>query len=130
MNFAVLFQDEIGRDGGPAPRSPARGLTEESGMVAEGRLSELLTAAQLGDAGAYRLFLSVVTPFIRAIARKRTASEDMADDVVQDALRTIHCVRNTYEPGRPLRPWLAAIAERRSLDAFRRHRHKRARDLL
>jgi len=32
---------------------------------------------------------------------------------VQDALRTIHLLRHTYEPARPVRPWLVAIAARR-----------------
>jgi RNA polymerase sigma-70 factor (ECF subfamily) len=35
-------------------------------------------------------------------------------------LLTIHRVRHTYEPGRPVKPWVAAIAARRSIDALRR----------
>ncbi len=30
-------------------------------------------------------------------------------------------MRHTYQPGRPVRPWLAAIVARRSIDALRRH---------
>ena len=44
----------------------------------------------------------------------------MAEDVVQDALVTLHRVRHTYEPGRPVKPWLAAIVTRRAIDASRR----------
>jgi RNA polymerase sigma-70 factor (ECF subfamily) len=44
----------------------------------------------------------------------------MAEDVVQDALLTVHRVRHTYEPGRPVEPWLAAIVARRAVDAMRR----------
>jgi RNA polymerase sigma-70 factor (ECF subfamily) len=44
----------------------------------------------------------------------------LADDVVQDVLLTVHRVRHTYEPGRPVKPWLATIARRRSIDAMRR----------
>lgn len=44
----------------------------------------------------------------------------MAEDVVQDSLLTIHRVRHTYEPGRPVEPWLAAIVSRRAVDAMRR----------
>jgi len=79
-----------------------------------------LAAAQQGDAAAYRLFLTSVTPFIRAVARKTGRWTDDVDDVVQDALLTVHRVRHTYEPGRPVKPWLAAIAARRSIDAMRR----------
>ena len=44
----------------------------------------------------------------------------MAEDVVQDALLTLHRVRHTYQPGRPVEPWLAAIVARRAVDAMRR----------
>ena len=35
-------------------------------------------------------------------------------------LLTVHRIRHTYEPGRPVKPWLAAIVARRSIDALRR----------
>ncbi|MBA3526095.1 MAG: sigma-70 family RNA polymerase sigma factor [Sphingomonas sp.] len=66
------------------------------------------------------MFLTSVTPFIRAVVRNRSRWTDGVDDVVQDALLTVHRVRHTYEPGRPVKPWLAAIATRRSIDAMRR----------
>ena len=105
------------------------GLTNESGIAAESRWGELLAAAQAGDAGAYRLFLASITPFVQAIARRRTGSEDMAADIVQDVLLTVHRVRHTYEPGRPVKPWLAAIAVRRSIDAMRRRGRIGAREV-
>jgi RNA polymerase sigma-70 factor (ECF subfamily) len=80
----------------------------------------LLSAAQLGDAAAYRLFLTSVTPFIRSVVRNSGRWSEDTEDVVQDALLTVHRVRHTYEPGRPVKPWLAAIATRRSIDAMRR----------
>ena len=84
------------------------------------RWGDLLTAAQAGDAAAYRKFLIAITPFVRAIARRRCWSDDMTDDVVQDALLTVHRVRHTFQPGRPVEPWLAAIVDRRSIDAARK----------
>lgn len=95
-------------------------MANERGTVAESGWSELLTAAQRGDSEAYRLFLTSILPFVQALVRKHIWSEDMAADVVQDALLTVHRVRHTYEPGRPVKPWLAAIAARRSIDAMRR----------
>lgn len=81
---------------------------------------ELLAAAQQGDVAAYRQFLTSITPFIRSLVRKRDWHSDGVDDVVQDVLLTVHRIRNTYEPGRPVKPWLAAISARRSIDAMRR----------
>jgi RNA polymerase sigma-70 factor (ECF subfamily) len=74
----------------------------------------------MGDAAAYRSFLTSVTPFIRSVVRNSGRWSDDVDDVVQDALLTVHRIRHTYEPGRPVKPWLAAIATRRSIDALRR----------
>lgn len=81
---------------------------------------ELLAAAQRGDAGAYRTFLTSIVPFARAVVRRRTTVADMVEDIVQDVLLTVHRVRHTYEPGRPVKPWLAAIVTRRSIDAMRK----------
>jgi RNA polymerase sigma-70 factor (ECF subfamily) len=87
-----------------------------------------LTAAQKGDAAAYRLFLTSVTPFIGSVVRNRGISADV-DDVVQDVLLTIHRIRHTYEPGRPVKPWLAAIAGRRAIDAMRRRGRSSGREV-
>lgn len=80
----------------------------------------LLAAAQRGDADAYRAFLQAILPFARAIARRHLRSEEQVEDAVQDALLTLHRVRHTYEPGRPVEPWLAAIVRRRAIDTARR----------
>jgi RNA polymerase sigma-70 factor (ECF subfamily) len=55
--------------------------------------------------------------------------EDLVEDVVQDSLLTLHRVRHTYEPGRPVRPWLAAIVSRRAIDAARRRGRIGAREV-
>jgi RNA polymerase sigma-70 factor (ECF subfamily) len=44
-------------------------------------------------------------------------------------LLTVHRIRHTYEPGRPVKPWLAAIVTRRSIDALRRHGRVGAREV-
>ena len=105
------------------------GLTNGGGRVADERWGELLAAAQRGDADAYRAFLASIIPFARAVARKRSGSEDMIDDVVQDVLLTVHRVRHTFEPGRPVKPWLAAIVTRRSIDVLRKRGRVGAREV-
>jgi RNA polymerase sigma-70 factor (ECF subfamily) len=43
----------------------------------------------------------------------------MVDDATQDTLIAIHQKRHTYVPGRPFRPWLAAIARYKWIDQLR-----------
>jgi RNA polymerase sigma-70 factor (ECF subfamily) len=79
----------------------------------------LMAAAQDGDRRAYDRLLREIVPFLRGVARRRLRGEADVEDAVQDALLTIHQIRHTYDPSRPIRPWLAAIAERRALDRVR-----------
>jgi RNA polymerase sigma-70 factor (ECF subfamily) len=90
---------------------------------------ELLAAAQQGDRAAYRLFLTSITPFIRAVVHNRGLHGDGLEDTLQDVLLTVHRIRHTYEPGRPVKPWLAAIAARRAVDAMRRRGRVGAREV-
>jgi RNA polymerase sigma factor (sigma-70 family) len=80
----------------------------------------LMAAAQNGDRAAYERLLKEILPFLRRLAASQHRSPDRVEDVVQDALLTLHRVRHTYDPARPFGPWLAAIARRRSIDALRR----------
>jgi RNA polymerase sigma-70 factor (ECF subfamily) len=105
------------------------GLTNRDGISPDQLWGDLLAAAQAGDAEAYRRFLTSVTPFLRALARRRSGSDDLADDILQDSLLTIHRVRHTYEAGRPVKPWLAAIATRRAIDALRRRGRQSGREV-
>ena len=91
--------------------------------------SALLAAAQRGDGAAYRTFLESILPFARSIARRHLRDTDAVEDAVQDALLTLHRVRHTYQPGRPVEPWLAAIVSRRAIDTARRRGRIGAREL-
>ena len=81
-----------------------------------------MAAAQDGDRKAYEMLLREVLPYIRSVVRSLHARPERAEEVTQDVLLTVHRIRHTYDPTRPFRPWLAAIARRRAIDALRRHR--------
>lgn len=87
-----------------------------------------MVLVQGGDARAYDRLLRAILPFLRGVVRRRIADPAEAEDAVQDALLTLHQLRAAYEPGRPLRPWLAAIAERRAIDRLRRHGRRQGRE--
>jgi RNA polymerase sigma-70 factor (ECF subfamily) len=86
----------------------------------DGRWEAWMVAAQAGDARSYDLLLRDCLPLLRAIARRRISDFHEAEDAVQDTLLTIHRMMATYDPSRPIRPWIAAIAERRCIDRLRR----------
>lgn len=104
-------------------------LTKAGASAEEERWGDLLAAAQQGDAPAYRTFLEAILPFARGVARRHSRSADEVEDVVQESLLTLHRVRHTYEPGRPVKPWLAAIVTRRAIDSLRRRGRVAAREL-
>ena len=103
---------------------PARLVAQRNGWSvtreADGAWDGWLAAAQAGDARAYDPLLRDCLPLLRAIARRRIADHAEAEDAVQDTLLTIHRMLATYDPARPARPWIAAIAERRCIDRLRR----------
>ena len=77
-------------------------------------------AAQAGDRQAYGELLREVTPFVRALLRRYCSHRQDIEEMLQDTLLSLHRVRRTYDPRRPFRPWLGAIAARRGIDGLRR----------
>jgi RNA polymerase sigma-70 factor (ECF subfamily) len=94
-------------------------MAEESGESRDDAWGRLMAAAQEGDRRAYERLLRECVPFLRGVVRRRLRGEADIEDAVQDTLLTIHQIRATYDPTRLIRPWLAAIAERRALDRGR-----------
>lgn len=84
----------------------------------------LLKLSLEGDARAYHRFLTVLTPHVRAMSRRRCAELGApagdAEDIVQDVLLAIHLKRGTWDPDRPLGPWLSAIVRNKMIDSLRR----------
>jgi RNA polymerase sigma-70 factor (ECF subfamily) len=87
------------------------------------RLAELLTRAQGGDEAAYESFLREASEVLRAfLAKRMTSASDRMEDVLQETLLTLHRARHSFLPGRPIGPWLYAIAEHRMIEFYRRRR--------
>ena len=99
--------------------------------TADDLLRHLMRAAQDGDADAYHVLLTALTPRLRRVIRRRRAFLDPQDveDLVQDVLLSVHAVRHTYDPARPFFPWLLAIVRNRLADAARRYGRQKGREL-
>lgn len=101
-------------------------ITEISAAWAE--LGALLVLAQSGDRAAYTALLHGLLPYLRRLVARRLARPQDIDDTVQDIYLSIHAIRHTYDPDRPLQPWISVIAERRIADRLRRLYRQRARE--
>ncbi len=90
----------------------------------EDEWADWLRLAIKGDAQAYNRFLVAVTPHLRRMARRRCdqfgAPASEAEDVVQEVLLAIHLKRGTWDPTRPLGPWLTTIVRNKLVDSLRR----------
>jgi RNA polymerase sigma-70 factor (ECF subfamily) len=90
----------------------------------EEQWADWMRGAIKGDAQAYERFLVAVTPHLRAMARKRCeqlgAPASEAEDVVQEVLLAVHLKRGTWDPARPIGPWLSIIVRNKLIDSLRR----------
>ena len=84
--------------------------------------SRLMAKIQKGDQEAYRQFLNEIGPLLYNYVRRRVFNPEMVPDVYQEVLLTLHKARFTYEPSRPLGPWLFTVARNSILDALGKNR--------
>jgi len=93
-------------------------------LAAPDDLSSLMRLARQGDDEAYRRFLGQVAAWLRAVVRRGLASAGRgpaeSEDIVQEALLAVHLKRETWDPSRPIGPWLRAIARHKLADHLRR----------
>lgn len=83
-----------------------------------------MQSAIAGDSRAYHKLLTAITPHVRVMARRRCdqfgAPTSEAEDVVQEVLLAIHLKRGTWDPARPLGPWISVMVRNKLIDSLRR----------
>jgi RNA polymerase sigma factor (sigma-70 family) len=100
---------------------------KESGGLKRGPWrARLMERLQQGDADACAALLDDIGPLLTRFLRRRIADNQEIEDVYQEVVVAIFQARHTYEPGRPLEPWLFAIARNIAAD-YTRRRWSRAR---
>lgn len=83
-------------------------------------LDQLMAAARDGDSAAYRRFLAEAAQRIRARLARKIGADSELEDLVQECLIAIHEKRHTLDPGRPVAPWMYAIANYKLIDHWRK----------
>lgn len=109
-------------------KAPDRKDPDATAVDAEPGLADWMRAAQGGDRDAYRRLLKAILPRIRGIVRSRIPDAAAADDVIQNALLSIHRGRATFRPERPFLPWMRAIVRNSIVDHFRERKRRGERE--
>ena len=74
-----------------------------------------------GDGRAHARCLALLAPRMRAMAHRDLPAHQahLIEDVVQEALLSIHLKRGSWDPSRPLLPWVRVIMRYKAIDALR-----------
>jgi len=93
---------------------------DDAQRLERGRMrANLMERLQRGDADACSRLLDDIGPAVTRFLRGRVAIDEI-EDVYQDIFMALFQARHTYEAGRPLEPWLFAIARNIAADHSRR----------
>jgi len=81
--------------------------------------AHLMARMQDGDSDSCRALLDDIGPLLTNFLRRRIADRDALEDVYQETIMALFQARHTYDPARPLEPWLFAIARNVAADHAR-----------
>jgi RNA polymerase sigma-70 factor, ECF subfamily len=95
-------------------------LDDEKGV----RRAQLMERAQGGDREAFHTLFKELGPLITRSLRRRLSDNNEIEDICQEAMIAVYKSRHTYQPERPLEPWLFAIVRKVSAEHFRRARQR------
>jgi len=91
----------------------------------EDALIRLMAGYQAGDAGAFEEFYHLTRHRLYQFLLVKTLDSHWAEDLLQETFLQIHRSRRTYQQGRPVAPWIFAIARHIYLMSLRsRRRHE------
>jgi len=78
--------------------------------------------AQTGDRDAFHALFRDIGPLVTDFLRRRLADKTEIEDICQEILIAVYKSRRTFQPQRPLEPWLFAIVRKVTAEHFRRAR--------
>ncbi len=84
--------------------------------------AELARRCRRGDPDAWRVLVRRVSPLVHRIAVRVLGRGADADDAGQEALMTVHRRFGSFDPTRPLEPWVAKVTYNVCLKQLARRR--------
>jgi DNA-directed RNA polymerase specialized sigma24 family protein len=85
-------------------------------------LEQLMMRYQEADRTAVAVLIELLCPQLYRFFASNMGNTTDAQDMLQDAWLHIHRARHTYPPGKPVLPWVFAIAQRVLVDNCRKWR--------
>ena len=82
--------------------------------------AELLARYTGGDEAAFREIVNRYKNSLYAFLRQFLNRHDLVEDVFQETFLQLFTSRESFDPNRPLRPWLFTIAANKAKDALRK----------
>ena len=82
--------------------------------------AQWLVQARSGDRDAYGLLVRHHEPEVLRLCRRLLGGAAESEDVCQESFARAHAALSSYDPARPFRRWLLAIAAHCAIDALRR----------
>jgi RNA polymerase sigma-70 factor, ECF subfamily len=107
------------------PPPGAKNNRDQTADRAEKELCRLMTGYLDGHIEAFDGLYAALAARIRGYLVSQCRDAALADDLLQETFMRLHRSRRTYEPGRPVTPWVFAIARH----VFLMHRRANARRL-
>jgi RNA polymerase sigma-70 factor, ECF subfamily len=84
----------------------------------------MMRSALAGNDQAYRALLGELADVLRAQTARAMGRYGQGnaeiEDMVQETLLAIHLKRHTWDPAKPLRPWISAVLRHKMIDGMRR----------
>ncbi len=81
---------------------------------------ELLALYQNGDEEAFKEIVNRYKNPLYGFLRRFLNQQDLVEDVFQDTFLQLYISKDSFDQGRPLRPWLFTIAANKAKDALRK----------
>lgn len=108
---------------GSAASTRSSGRAPELDLEVRRRLPEL-------DAGALQAFFDHYFDRVYGYLRRLVREDHLAEDLTQDVFLHVHRSLPSYDPERPLSPWVYTIATNKVRDHWRSRRHQEERRIL
>ena len=88
--------------------------------------AELLARYAAGEEAAFREIVSRYKNSLYAFLKRFLNRQDLVEDVFQETFLQLFTSRESFDPARPLRPWLFTIAANKAKDALRKQQRTAA----